>query len=478
MKNNSILENYNLIKNKETTYSQLTKEKIEKIKVSIKNNENIIINTNFDEAIKKSEDLDKNLSNEYHDGVTVLVKDNIAIQGAKNTCGSKILENYITPYNATIVENLKTRNAIILGTTNLDEFGQGGTGTSSGFGIIKNPSDPTRIVGGSSSGSTAAVKLGYCDISVGTDTGDSIRHPCSFSGTTGFKPSFGIVSCYGVTPYACSLDHVGIISNNVQDCAIGLDLISGFDEKDLKTNKEKKYQFEKNLKIIDKAKIVIFSDVNKGMNCSVKQIFDSFINDVKKKYEVVEIKFGDELLNSLLPLYKTISFLEAASNRMNLNGITFAGKNINYKNYENLMLNIRSNFTNEVKQRYLAFAKLFGEEKFDVIYHNSLKIRNIITNKMNKILNEYDYLIIPSASEFAPLLEDVLSGKQSGNFCDDALLLANFAHLPSLTIPITHFDSKLHFGINIMGKYLNDQSVLDLGYSIEKMIKENGYYDK
>lgn len=478
MRNNSILENYKLIKNNEKTYSQLVKEKIEKIKISIENNENIIINTNFDEALKKSEELDKNSSNEYYDGITVLVKDNIAIKGMKNTCGSKILENYIAPYNATIVDNLKKRNAIILGTTNLDEFGQGGTGASSGFGIIKNPSDKTRIVGGSSSGSTAAVKLGYCDISIGTDTGDSIRHPCSFNGITGFKPSFGVVSCYGVTPYACSLDHVGIISNDVQDCAIGLDLISGFDKKDLKTNKEEKYQFEKKLKTIDKAKIVIFSDVNKGMNDSVKPIFNSFINDLKKKYEVIEIEFGDELLNLLLPLYKTISFLEAASNRMNLNGIAFAGQNINYKNYEDLMLKVRNNFTDEVRQRYLAFAKLFGEEKFDVIYHNSLKIRNIITNKMNKILNEYDYLIIPSASEFAPLLDDILSGKSSGNFCDDALLLANFAHLPSLTIPLTNFDSKLHFGINIMGKYLDDQSVLNLGYSLEKMIKENSYYDK
>lgn len=478
MKNNSILENYQLIKNNSKTYSQLVKEKIERIKTSIKNDENIIINTNFDEAINKAEQLDKTNSNEYTNGITVLVKDNIAIEGIKNTSGSKILKDYVAPYNATIIDNLHKHNAIILGTTNLDEFGEGGTGTSSGFGVIKNPSDSTRIVGGSSSGSTAAVKLGYCDIAIGTDTGDSIRHPCSFNGTTGFKPSFGVVSTYGATPYACSLDHIGIISNDVQDCAIGLDLIAGYDQKDLKTNKVENYQFDKNLKIIDKAKIVLFSDVNKGMNESVKQMFESFINDLKKKYEVIEIEFGQELLNLLLPIYKTISFLEAASNRMNLNGITFGGKNIDYKNYQDLIVKVRDNFTNEVKQRYMAFAKLYGEDKFDSIYHNSLKIRNIITNKMNKILNEYDYLIIPSASEFAPLLEDILSGKGSGNFCDDALLLANFAHLPSLTIPITNCDSKLHFGINIMGKYLDDQNVLNLGYSIEKMIKENGYYDK
>ncbi|MDE7221722.1 MAG: hypothetical protein K2N40_00425, partial [Ureaplasma sp.] len=131
-----------------------------------------------------------------------------------------------------------------------------------------------------------------------------------------------------------------------------------------------------------------------------------------------------------------------------------------------------------VKQRYLAFAKLYGENKFDLIYQNSLKIRNIITNKINKILNEYNYVIIPSASDYPPLIDDVLLGKPNGNFCDDALLLANFAHLPSLTIPITHPENKLHFGINIIGKYLNDQQVLDFGYSIEKIIKENDYYDK
>ncbi len=396
----------------------------------------------------------------------------------KNTSGSKILENYFAPYNATIIENLKNKNAIILATTNLDEFGEGGTGTSSGFGIVKNPSDPTRIIGGSSSGSTAAVKLGYCDISIGTDTGDSIRHPCSFAGTTGYKPSFGIVSSYGVCPYASSLDHVGIISNNVQDCAIGIDLIAGYDKKDLKTNKISEYEFSKNLKTINHAKIAIFTDVNKGMNDNVKLIFDSFINNIKSKYQIVELEFGQELLNLLLPIYKTISFLEAASNRMNLNGITFAGKNIDYKNYEDLMIKVRNNFTDEVKQRYLAFAKLYGENKFDLIYQNSLKIRNIITNKINKILNEYNYVIIPSASDYPPLIDDVLLGKPNGNFCDDALLLANFAHLPSLTIPITHPENKLHFGINIIGKYLNDQQVLDFGYSIEKIIKENDYYDK
>ncbi|MDE5651778.1 MAG: hypothetical protein K2H80_01825, partial [Ureaplasma sp.] len=453
MKNNSILENYELIKNNKKTYQELVQEKIEKIKISLKNNENIIINTIFDESINKAKELDNSSSKTYSDGVIILVKDNIAITGIQNTSGSKILENYIAPYDATIIKKLKDKNAIILATTNLDEFGEGGTGTSSGFGIVKNPSDPTRIVGGSSSGSTAAVKLGYCDIAIGTDTGDSIRHPCSFAGTTGYKPSFGIISTYGVCPYASSLDHVGIISNHVQDCAIGTDLIAGYDKDDLKTIKSANYEFNKNLKVVNKAKIVIFKDVNDGMSNNVKSIFNSFINDLKNKYEIIEINFGQELLDILLPIYKTISFLEAASNRMNLNGITFAGKNINYKNYEDLMVKVRENFTDEVKQRYLAFAKLYDEDKFDVIYHNSLKIRNIITNKINKILSEYDYLIIPSASDYPPLIEDVLAGKPSGNFCDDALLLANFAHLPSLTVPITNPDNKLHFGINIISKY-------------------------
>ncbi|MBR2651328.1 Asp-tRNA(Asn)/Glu-tRNA(Gln) amidotransferase subunit GatA, partial [bacterium] len=249
----------------------LLNEKASKIQKSLDKKDNVILDFYGHEVNEQVNKLiNIGLSNIYS-GVTFLLKDNVNYKGHITTSGSLVMKDFVSPYSATIVDKILANNGIILGKTNLDEFGHGGTGLYSAFGHVVNPFDSSKIVGGSSSGSVVAIKLGMSDIAIGTDTGDSIRHPASYLGVVGFKPTYGAVSRYGVTPYASSLDHVGLFTQTVTDCAIGFDMIKGFDEKDY-TSIDLKTNCLENLPNLDiaKLKIAVLEDVVEDLDVQIK----------------------------------------------------------------------------------------------------------------------------------------------------------------------------------------------------------------
>lgn len=479
MKNSNIYKNHQLIKNHETTFKHLVQDKLDRASESINNNENIILDIYPNEALTLAEVLDKKYDNNIFSGTTVFLKDNVNLKGHITTSGSLILKDVISSYDATIVDNIRKHKGIILGKTNLDEFGHAGTGTWSAYGVVKNTLDPNKVTGGSSSGSVSAVYENLCDFAIGSDTGDSIRHPASFLGVVGYKPSYGLVSRYGITPYASSLDHIGVIAKTVMDAAIGTDMIKGYDPKDLTSVHVTYENFYENLQINNsKYKIVVLNDVAGLLVDEIKPKFKRFIDDLKTKYDVEIVDFDITLLDMIGPLYASISYFEGLTNWNNINGILFAGKDINYLNYNDLLFKVRSNLGAEVKNRYMISNLLMNEENFNIIFENSTKIRRIIVNKVNEILNDCDAILIPSASTYAPELETVLERKYASNSCDDALQLANFAGLPSITIPLTSSDNKNAIGINLTGKKYTDQKVLNIAYNLEDFIKNNGYYNE
>lgn len=479
MKNSIIYKNYQLVQNNKTSFKKLVQEKINRANQSISNNENIVLDIYSNEALAIAEEVDKIKNKNIFEGVTIFLKDNVNFKDHVITNGSLIFKDVISSYDATIVDNIKKHKGIILGKVNLDEFGHAGTGTWSAYGIVKNTLDSSKVTGGSSSGSVSAVYDDLCDFAVGSDTGDSIRHPASFMGLVGYKPSYGLVSRYGITPFASSLDHVGVIAKTVLDAAIGIDMIKGYDPKDLTSINITKENFYENLKITNhKYKITILKDVISLLDKEIKPKFEHFIDDLKTKYDIEFVDFDINLLNILSPLYASVSYFEGLTNWNNISGILFAGRNVNYNNYNDLLFKVRSNFGGEVKNRYMISNFLMSENNFDMVFENSKKIRRIIVNMVNEILSKCDVILIPSSSSYAPRLDDVLERQYLSNSCDDALQIANFAGLPSITIPLTSIDNKKAIGINLMGGKYMDQNVLNIAYNLEEFIKNNGYYNE
>lgn len=479
MKNSNIYKNHQLIKDHKTTYKQLVQEQLDRASESMTNNENIVLDVYPKEALALAETLDKAQDNNIFSGVTVFLKDNVNFKDHITTSGSLIFQDVISSYDATIVDNIKKHKGIILGKTNLDEFGHAGTGTWSAYGVVKNTLDPEKITGGSSSGSVSAVYADFCDFAIGSDTGDSIRHPASYVGVVGYKPSYGVVSRYGITPYASSLDHVGVIAKTVMDATIGTDMIKGYDPKDLTSVDVIDGNFCDHLEITDhKYKIVILSDVVALLDEKIKPQFNRFVEDLKSKYEVEFVDFDITLLDMIGPLYASISYFEGLTNWNNINGILFSGKGVDYNNYNDLLVKVRSNLGGEIKNRYMISNLLMNETNFDTVFENSIKIRRIIVNRVNEILDKCDAILIPSASVYAPEIEVALARKAPSNSCDDALQIANFAGLPSITIPLTSLDNKNAIGINLTSKKYEDLKVLNVAYNLEEFIKNNGYYNE
>lgn len=408
-------------------------------------------------------------------GIPYAVKDNINVEGTITTGGSLFLKNYISPYSAHLIKLLDKVGAIPVVKTNMDEFGLGGDGIYSAYGDVINPFDNTRITGGSSSGSAVLVAKKLIPFSIATDTGDSIRRPASLLGIFGFKPTYGLISRYGVFPYAPSLDHVGILANNIYDIALVSDVIVSHDEKDFTSQKID------SLKFIDTLSNFKDEDFKKYKICVIQNILDFASKKVQNEFLKLlkdnDIKFNLENLEldiiKLIPLaYKIISYSEAVSCYQNLTGITF-GEKSNKKNYQEKIKDIRSkNLGFELKKRFIFGAYCTSEENYESIFLKSEAIRNKIVGQAKKIFLKYDFIIMPGSSSIAPLIKDVKAKKATTNLCDDYLQIANFGGFPSITIPALKID-KNFVGINICGKINSDNLLLAFANSFFKKYSED-----
>jgi len=417
-------------------------------------------------------------NNSLLSGIPYAMKDNISTKGILTTASSNILSNYIPVYDATVYKKLQNAGANLVGKTVLDELAMGGTGTTGHTGVVKNPWDLSRQIGGSSAGSAAAVALGIVPFALGSDTGDSIRKPAAYGGIVGFKPTYGRISRYGLFAFASSLDHLGVFTRNVRDAAIVTDIVKGYDKHDMTSLPDENINYLDNLNNDVKGKKLFYIKEALENNENEKDIekilnnFKEVINNCKKLgIEVTEVSIDKSLLQALYPTYMSISCAEATSNDANLTGIHF-GVRGEGNTPEEIMKNARTKgFSELIKRRFILGSYILQRENQEKLFLNACRIRRMIVDKINELFKEYDGIIMPAAASIAPKFDektDKLSDKYL--ILDNHMVIANFGGFPSITIPSGFIDN-MPVGINITGRIKEDSLVLNIANKLESTME-------
>ena len=430
---------------------------------------NCFITLNKEEAIKQALELEKKEVDNILFGLPIAIKDNIITKGLRTTAASHILDDFIPVYDATVISKIKEKNMIIIGKTNMDEFAMGSTGETSYFGNTLNPWDKSLVPGGSSSGSAACVAARITPLSLGTDTGGSIRQPSSFCGLVGLKPTYGRVSRYGIIAFASSLDQVGPITRNVYENALLLNVISGYDKNDLTSSKEKVKDYTSLIgQDISNLKIAVpnyyMSDtIDKTVRQAVLDVID-LLKEKGCQIDYVDIDY----LEYAIPLYQVIALGEASSNLARYDGVRYGLKVDNFKNIDELYKNTRSEgFGNEVKRRIMIGSYILSGENANIYYYKALKLRKAMTDSFKKCLAKYDLIIGPTNTDVAYKLgtkqDDALK-----SFYDDLLTIpVNMSGLPALSLPVG-FKNNLPIGMHIIGNYFEEDKIYQLASFVEK----------
>ena len=424
-------------------------------------------------------------SNSILSGIPYALKDNISTKGILTTGSSNILKDYIPLYDATVYKKLKEAGAVLVGKTVLDELAMGGTGTTGHTGVVRNPWDKTRMIGGSSAGSAASVALGIVPFSIGSDTGDSIRKPAAYGGIVGYKPTYGRVSRYGLFAFASSLDHVGVFSRCVRDTAYVMDIIKGHDDKDMTSLPDENISYVNNLSNDVKGKKLFYIkealEIDNG-NENLKEVLNNFYSVIDKckaiGIEVEGVSFRKDLLEAIYPAYNVISCAEATSNNSNLTGIPF-GNRIAGNNVNDIMMNTRTEgFSEFIKRRFVIGSYVLQKENQEKLFLNAGRVRRMIVDKMNELFKDYDGLIMPSTPDIAPKFGEV-SDRLSDEYLilGNHLVIGNFGGFPSISIP-SGFVSNMPVSINITGRAKEDSLVLNIANKIEEVLGCKGMVAK
>lgn len=427
--------------------------------------------------------IDKYKSKKKYDsiitGIPYALKDNFSTTNILTTASSNILKDYVPVYDATVYKKLKEAGAILVGKTVLDELAMGGTGTTGHTGVVKNPWDDKRQIGGSSAGSAAVVALGIVPFALGSDTGDSIRKPAAFGGIVGYKPTYGLISRYGLFAFASSLDHVGCFTRSVKDAAIVTDIIKGHDEHDMTSLCDDDSKLVDSLEndITGKKLFYIKEICDKNQYDPNDEELQQVLNNFEKLLEkckqegftIEEVSIERYLLEAIYPTYMTISCAEATSNNANLTGIQF-GPRADGASIDEIMFHSRTKgFSELIKRRFILGSYILQKENQEKLYLNACRVRRLIVEKMNELFKTYDGLILPASGGVAPYFE-----KSSDQLSDRYLLLenhmaiGNFGGFPSITIP-SGFVNDMPIGINITGAVRDDATVLNIANKIEKI---------
>ena len=437
---------------------------------------NAYITLNKEEAIKKAKELESKEVDNILFGLPIAVKDNMMTDGLRTTAASGILKDFIPIYDATVVEKIKKANMIIVGKTNMDEFAMGSSSRTSYFGAPKNPWNPDKISGGSSGGSATTVASGDVPFALGSDTGGSIRQPSSYCGLVGMKPTYGTVSRWGLIAFASSLDQIGPMTNNVLNNALLLNLISGYDSRDLTSSKKDKEDYTR----------LIGKDI-KGMKVAVPNYFMSDIvsDEVREKIEDtlkilekagvqvdrVDMKYLDNAVN----LYQIIAMGEASSNLARFDGIRYGSSIEEANSIYDLYTKTRAKyFGEEVKRRIMVGSYLLSGENAKIYYNKALSIRDDIKKEFDRIFKEYDFVIGPTTVTTAYNLDDPMDDP-SKSFMDDVLVIpVNMAGLPGLNIPVGLSKEKMPIGMHIIGNRFEEAKMYGLAAFLEKEIGFKG----
>ncbi|MGN1344484.1 MAG: amidase family protein [Traorella sp.] len=405
-------------------------------------------------------------------GIPVAIKDNMNTKGIRTTASSRILDNYVPVYDATVIKKLKEAGAVIFAKTSMDELGMGGTNLNAYTGKVNNPYDVSRISGGSSGGSAALVAQGVVSVAMGTDTGDSIRKPAAYCGIVGFKPTYGRISRYGIIPYASSLDHVGFFTTCIKDACRMLEVCAGRDDHDMTSSYREVEPYEKNLNSdIKGKKIAILDNVMKSIQDQrIVDNFDEIVSKLEKRGAIVErVKMDDELMQTLLPVYLIIANAEACANHSNLDGVRF-GVRESGDNLEEIMIHSRTlGFSSAVRKRFVLGSYSLFVENQEKLFRKAQKVRRVIVNEFKKIFDNYDVVMASAAPTIAPHPEDSVGEKMSDTYlvAENFMVLGNMSGYPSLTLPSGFVDG-CPIGINVTAKAFEEQTLLNICKAIEE----------
>ncbi len=466
----NIYEIHKALVNKEVTPLDLVKEALEKIK---KDTNNAFEYVYEKEAIEIAKQLKEPEVDNPLWGIPFAIKDNFSTKGIPTTASSKLLEGYLPPFDAEVYTRLLNKKAIPIAKTTLDELAMGGTGSSGHLGKTYNPWDEskTRMIGGSSCGSAAACAAGIVPYSIGSDTGDSVRKPASYSALVGFKPTWGRISRYGLFTFAASLDTVAYFTRNVKDSALLLNVLAGHDEKDTTSSALPLEDYEKledkkyNLTIIKE----IYDDLK---DKTIKKAFDELIKELKEKgYKINTVSIGFDLAKAIYSCYYIISSAEATSNNANLDGIKF-GVNKEAESYEEMLFKVRTEgFSDRIRRRFVIGSISLLEENQEEIYLRALRCRRVIVDTFNKILESCDAIILPASPTIAPLFDGDIPKKsfnKDATVSDNYLAFANLGGYPSITLPLG-FENNMPFGVNLTSHHFTESKLLKIAQVVENI---------
>ena len=403
-------------------------------------------------------------------GIPIAIKDNICTKGVRTTCASKMLENFIPPYDASVMKKIEATNAIILGKTNMDEFAMGGSTENSTFFITKNPVNLDKVPGGSSGGSAAAVAGKMAPISLGSDTGGSIREPASFCGIVGMKPTYGLVSRYGLVAFASSLDQIGPFSKTVRDNAVLLTAIAGHDEMDSTSANVENKDYEKALvNDVKGLKIGVPKEYfGEGINEEVRASLEKAIEKYKELGAEVE-ECSLPVTEYALPTYYIIACAEASSNLGRYDGIRYGYRTKNFESLKDIYKNSRTEgFGDEVKRRIILGTYVLSSGYYDAYYKKAQKVRTLVKKGFEEAFEKYDVLLTPTVPTVA---FDI--GSKSKNplemYMTDILTVSiNIAGVPAISIPCGKDSSGMPIGMQLIAKHFNEETLYRASYTFEQ----------
>ncbi|SFV55637.1 Aspartyl-tRNA(Asn) amidotransferase subunit A @ Glutamyl-tRNA(Gln) amidotransferase subunit A [hydrothermal vent metagenome] len=404
------------------------------------------------------------------EGVPILIKDNIQVKDWSVTSGSKILQGYVAPYEATAITNLKANGMMAFGRANMDEFAMGSTTESSYYGATLNPHDTSRVPGGSSGGSAAAVAGGLAIAALGSDTGGSIRQPAAYCGCVGFKPTYGMVSRFGLAAYASSLDQIGPITQNVEDAAILYDAIVGYDPKDSTSADVEISSIAQNLDAERKLTIAVIDNYISQADEDTQKAYSDTVELLKSAGHTIVHKSMTNTKYDIATYY-IVATAEAATNLARFDGVRY-GKRAESKNLSELYYNTRSEgFGEEVKRRILLGNFVLSSGYYDAYYLKAQKVRHLIRDEFDKIFDEADLILSPVAPSVAPKIGSIHDPLEM--YKSDMYTVAiNLAGLPALSLPVSKSSDGMPIGLQLIGKAFNEQIVFDGAMSLEQAINQ------
>lgn len=437
-------------------------------------NYNCYITVDMENALKRAGDVQKKIeAGELTSplaGVPVAVKDNLCTRGLLTTCASKILENFVPAYSAEAVCRLERAGAVIIGKTNMDEFAMGSTTETSYYGATRNPRNPEHVPGGSSGGSAAAVAAEECFFALGSDTGGSIRQPASHCGVVGMKPTYGTVSRYGLIAYGSSLDQIGPLAKNVEDCAAALELIASFDRKDSTSLRRGDTDFSGALvEDVSGMRIGIPRDYfQEGLDADVRAAVLGAADALRAAGAAVE-EFDLKLVDYALPAYYTIASAEASSNLERFDGVKYGLRVAGEEGLHKMYRKTRSQgFGAEVKRRIMLGSFVLSSGYYDAYYLKALKVKAMIREAFDRAFAGYDCILGPVAPTTAPKLDTSLSDPLRMYLGDIYTISVNLAGLPAISLPCGKDSAGLPIGLQLIGDCYQEKKLLQIAYTYER----------